>query len=38
MEIEEGCYEMKVKDEKGNVIKVKVENEKMKVVDGKVKR
>lgn len=38
MEIDNGCYELRVTDENGNVLKVKVDPETMKVVAGKVKR
>lgn len=38
MEIDDGCYELRVKDESGNILKVKIDPATLEVIDGKVKR
>lgn len=38
MKIDDGCYELRVTDASGNVLKVKVDPATLNVVDGKVKR
>ena len=38
MKIDDGCYELHVTDEDGNVLKVKIDPETMDVVAGKVKK
>lgn len=38
MEIDDGCYELRVTDEGGNVLRVKLDLETLDVVGGKVKR
>ena len=38
IKIDDGCYELHVTDEGGNVLKVKLDPETLDVVEGKVKR
>jgi hypothetical protein len=38
MKIDDGCYELRVTDGSGNILKVKVDPATLDVVDGKVKR
>lgn len=38
LKIDDGCYELRVTDASGNVLKVKVDPTTLEVVDGKVKR
>lgn len=38
MKIDDGCYELRVTDTSGNVLKVKIDPATLDVVDGKVKR
>ncbi|CAH1666587.1 MULTISPECIES: PepSY domain-containing protein [Alphaproteobacteria] len=38
MKIDDGCYELRVTDASGNILKVKVDPATLEVVDGKVKR
>jgi hypothetical protein len=38
MKIDDGCYELRVTDGSGNVLKVKIDPATLDVVDGKVKR
>lgn len=38
MEIDDGCYELRVTDQGGNVLKVTLDPETLDVVEGKVKR
>jgi hypothetical protein len=38
MKIDDGCYELRVTDASGNILKVKIDPATLEVVDGKVKR
>lgn len=38
MKIDDGCYELRVTDGSGNVLKVKIDPATLEVIDGKVKR
>ena len=38
MKIDDGCYELRVTDASGNVLKVKIDPATLEVVDGSVKR
>jgi hypothetical protein len=38
MKIDDGCYELRVTDTSGNVLKVKIDPATLEVVDGSVKR
>lgn len=38
MKIDDGCYELRVTDGSGNVLKVKIDPATLNVVDGKIKR
>jgi len=38
MKIDDGCYELRVTDGSGNILKVKIDPATLDVVDGKVKR
>lgn len=38
MKIDDGCYELRVTDGSGNVLKVKIDPATLDVIDGKVKR